>query len=546
MVMILGLLSGCGNTESSGDAGDAVPQNEVTDSSKEAGSGTSSGDAFAKAGGNAADTQADDADGTQADAAADDMHEIVLYMPGMVDLSKGLQEVEERVNEISEKEINTHVTINAIDIGNYPQQVSLAMSSGEPIDLMITLPGGPASFDAMLVNNQLAPMTELLEEYCPDVTAVVGDYYAGTTKDGEIYGVTPYRNMASQAYTVMRKDVLEDIGMLEKARAMTSLTEYEEILEAVKTSEKWSHLAPVAASNRNLLTLGGCYLGEDKFSDMTAYDVLGDGYKLISINMDDENAKVVNNYATEDYKKMWQKMVQWNEKGYIYQDYLQAEGASEFVKAGTVFSYFTNGELGQEVFVTTTCGMDMVAVKLMDMPISTGTVRKFNLVIPNTAADPEGAAKFLNLMYTNADVVNTLSWGVEGRDWEVVDGEACYPEGVDGDSVLYHAADFFYGNTSLIYPWQGNGADYRAQVEAVMNDAPLSPYLGFACDTSQIQNEISAISTVVAEFGPSVDCGFASPSDYEAFLNKLEASGASKIIDEYQKQLEAWKSKSSK
>ena len=59
---------------------------------------------------------------------------------------------------------------------------------------------------------------------------LLGDLVLGTTINGKIYGVTGYRNLACSAYLVMRTDVLEDLGLLEKAQNMTSLSEYEAIL----------------------------------------------------------------------------------------------------------------------------------------------------------------------------------------------------------------------------------------------------------------------------------------------------------------------------
>ena len=86
----------------------------------------------------------------------------------------------------------------------------------------------------------------LLEEYGQDVLSTVGSLIESTTVDGSIYAVPTYRTLVTRAYIVMRTDVLEDLGLLEKAQNMTSFTEYEEILAAVKSSEKWSYLAGIS------------------------------------------------------------------------------------------------------------------------------------------------------------------------------------------------------------------------------------------------------------------------------------------------------------
>ena len=44
--------------------------------------------------------------------------------------------------------------------------------------------------------------------------------------------------------------------------------------------------------------------------------------------------------------------------------------------------------------------------------------------------------KFINELYTNADIINLLDWGVEGVHYEVQDdGTVDFPEGVTADNT---------------------------------------------------------------------------------------------------------------
>lgn len=73
-----------------------------------------------------------------------------------------------------------------------------------------------------------------------------------------------------------------------------------------------------------------------------------------------------------------------------------------------------------------------------------------------------------------------------------------------------------------------------------MDSAVESKYLGFSCDTSNIQNELTAIANVIAEYGPALESGIAPEGTYEEFVEKLNSVNAQAIVDEYQKQLDAW------
>lgn len=520
-------MAACGNSEG-GNAPAASDEGAAGESSAAADSG-------------AATDAGDDAD---ADADADeDMAEISMTYLSMGPIPSDLQKVEDELNKITEAEINTHVTLDMLEPANFAQQVNLKMSSAEAFDLLCTMPSGTASFNNMASQNQLMDITELLDEYGQDILSTVGDLMKSTTMDGKIYGVPTWRSLVTSTYVVMRTDVLEDLGLLEKAQNMTTLTEYEEILQAVKDSEKWNYLAGMAASDLvgTVLAMGGCYMGEDSFADYTCYDQLGDTNKMIAINPDGSDSTVINNFKTDEYHKMYEKMKEWYDKGYVYGDVTtQTDKAGEMVKSNAVFSFFSQSEIGVEQARETECGMPMTCVKMVTMPISTSTCTKFVWAVPTTSNEPEAAMKMLNLMYTDSRVANLLAWGIEGVHYQVKDGVAYFMDGQDANNCPYHTADFLYGNQFLVLPWDGQPADFRDQAKAEMDSAEVSAYLGFACDTTGISSEISAVSNVIAEFLPSIDSGIASQEDYDAFLEKLDGSGMPKILEEYQNQLNTW------
>lgn len=504
------------------------------------------GDSGAAGESSAADTgsEADGGDAAGEDAMADeDMAEITMTYLSMGPIPTDLKLVEDELNKITEAEINVHVTLDMLEPANFAQQVNLKMSSAEAFDLLCTMPSGTASFNNMASQNQLMDITDLLDEYGQDILSTVGEMMKSTTVNGKIYGVPTWRSLVTSTYVVMRTDVLEDLGLLEKAQNMTTLTEYEEILQAVKESDKWNYLAGMAASDLvgTVLPMGGCYMGEDSFADYTCYDQLGDTNKMIAINPDGNDPTVVNNFKTEEYHKMFEVMQDWYEKGYVYGDVTtQTDKAGEMVKSNAVFSFFSQSEIGVEQARLTECGMPMTCVKMVTMPISTSTCTKFVWAVPTTSNEPEAAVRMLNMMYTDSRVANLLAWGIEGTHYQVKDGVAYFLDGQDANNCTYHTTDFLYGNQFLVLPWEGQPVDFRDQAKAEMDTAQVSAYLGFACDTTPISNEISAVSNVIAEFLPSIDSGVATQEDYDAFLEKLDGSGMPKILEEYQTQLDAW------
>ena len=533
MIMAISLVAGCGSSEK-------AKQTQGNTSAPVQTKGTDSKDA------DMGETAVQDTETLEDDDEDDTMAEInMVYMP-MGSVPTGIDAVEDAINEITEVEINTHVNIEMIETGSYEQQIGLKMSSGEKMDLMLTLPFGSTSYNNMASQKQFKDISGLLDKYGRDILDMLGNLMDATTVDGKIYAVPTYRTLVTSEYIVMRTDVLEDLGLLEKAQNMTSFTEYEEILAAVKASSQWGYLAGIANSDSDglCLPLAGGYLGVDKFSDAYYYDQLGDLNKIIAIDPEGTEDTIKMNFATEDYKAMIDKMRDWYEKGYVYKDAATTDDTAEIlVKNNVAFSYFVEGEIGIETSKTAACGTDMTCVKIVTLPISTSSCTKFVWAVPTTADEPEAAVKFMNMMYTDARIENLLAWGVENVNYQVKDGIAYFMDGEDINNCSYHVADFMFGNQFLALPWDGQTADFRQLAKAEMDSAKESKYLGFSCDTSGIQNELTSISNVIAEFGPSLESGIAPAGDYDKFIDKLNSSGAQTIVDEYQKQLDVWLAK---
>ena len=120
------------------------------------------------------------------------------------------------------------------------------------------------------------------------------------------------------------------------------------------------------------------------------------------------------------------------------------------------------------------------------------------------------------------------------------DGVAYFMDGEDATTCAYHTNDFLYGNQFLVLPWDGQEANLREVAAEEMENAQMSAYLGFSCDTTSIANELTALTNAISEFRPSINAGIASAEDYDAFVEKLHNSGLDKVIETYQSQLDAW------
>ena len=205
---------------------------------------------------------------------------------------------------------------------------------------------------------------------------------------------------------------------------------------------------------------------------------------------------------------------------------------------------FIVGEEGQAEQITNATGVDVTCIKLMEPYISTGAVNSMGFGIAAISKNPEASMLFLDQMYTNADVVNLLDWGVEGVHYVVNDdGTIDYPEGVDSTTTTYGMnQDWLFGNQFLSYIF-GEGRDITVydRLEANNKISEFSPAMGFSYDSTNVRNELTEVQNVHDEYAPGLETGTTDPeTELPKFIEALKAAGIDKIISEKQSQLDAW------
>lgn len=519
--MMAALLAGCGSNE------------EEVNNDK---AGT---EADANAGGD--DANAGDEEG---EASADDGEaaEIVVGLMSFSPVDSAVQDrIEAAVNEKMAEAINVTADFMWFDASTYATQIPMMIQSGEQLDVIMFTPVPAAGYSSFMSQGQLMDITEYVEAYGDDIKAVLGeDGLAATTKDGAIYGVGGNLCHYGGEAISMRKDVLEEIGMLEKFENMTTWTELEEILTAA-VAAGYGGLVNSDAEG-SIISPQPYISGSDKLEEAYWVDIAGDGNQQVYIDPADDTVKCY--YANEDYKDSLIRAGEWYDKGLIYKDASTAEEYSDSqIKNGVGVAQVKAYEFGWEATAAAATGTEIVA-KFTGAMVQTATASytKFGFAVPVTAQEPEAAVKFINLLYSENDIHTTLVWGEEGTDWVLADdGTATYPDGAD--SAEYHMNDFLYGDILSLIPWEGSGADLREQQAAKNAETEASKYIGFSIDNTSVANQVTACQNVCNEYKPMISAGVYganTAAKYDEWMQALEAAGINEIIAEYQSQLDAW------
>lgn len=468
-------------------------------------------------------------------AAPQELRKIVLAFPTWTGAPADLQMIQDKMNEISVEKINIEAQLLVTDFASYRQQMTLMLTGSEPLDIFVTIGG---LYTPSIMNGQLVDLEQddLLNTYGSGIIEAVGQEYIDACRvNGILYGLPNNREFAQgRGCASVRTDLLEEIGYpvnkdveIEKI----SLDQLNDIYAQIKA--KHPELEIYRPTTGSMI----------QFSNV---DALGGNNYGVAENYGAE-LKVVNLFETSFYKDYCARMFDYFQKGYISKDAAtDTTAVGELVKNGVLASYTTGGKPGIKAQETQLCGKPMTIFQTMDDYISSSAIAGFPWAIANNTADPSAAMTYLNLLYTDVDMMNLISWGVEGTHYKVQDdGLINFADGVDAKTSGYnHSMGWMFPNQLITHVWSGNNPDVWNNIRTFNTDAKKSAALGFTFDSTNVSTELTSVQNVYEEYQKVVEYGMVDPATAIAEMNaKMMDSGLDKIIAEKQTQLDAWAAK---
>ena len=494
--------------------------------------GTSSGSDSTSTPGSADSTGSTDNTKKTTYAPEDVVNIVVAYLDVAGNEDSEWDRVVEYMNTITEPTIGAHVSVIHGKMGDYGTNIPLMIAGNEQLDVVNISPLGGTKLANLLANNSLMDCKSLLETWAPGALAVCADYLDTYTRGDALYGLPTNRAHTSNEYLILRKDILEATGTLELAQNMSAWSEIEELFAKVNDYCRENNMY-VIGGQKSCIDVNAVWF-DDKFDDMHYINNLGDSSKVL---MSDADGKVLNKFEHESIIDMMKRAVTWTDKGYVYPDTILGDDhADNLFKQGVIFSYWNHTEVGVEAARKLSSGYDVVAPMVGKADMVTTNFVTFGVAIPVCSQEPEAAARFIELLYTDPRIVTCFAWGVQDEDFAINDeGEAYKLEG-----TAFQGQDYMIGNQFLVAPWQGSGGNLRQVAEATNKAAKKSAYLGFIMDTNGLETTIAGVTAVSSEFNPEMLSGQYTQARYDEYMNKLYAAGLQEYIDAVQSQLDAW------
>ena len=468
----------------------------------------------------------------------------------------GVQKDTELVNEEFNKLLQTypgmeHVTVhfNCYAGADYANAVALAQTAGQQMDILNSV---YLNFVDQVKMGSYMPLDDLLKDH-PNLYNALPDWLWDLgSVDGQVYMVPHYQRAANQEYLLIPKDYWDKYADQDAINALCAnkdrtVEEAAEVLSA--------YVAAVQAgegATKYALRYGQTWTHTHGLTKR--YDNISDNFVLFE---GDKEVKYL--YANDTAKEAYEIAAQWYDKGYIHPDALTVEESDlNYANMLNPVSYcycFQNGAgTGEEVSkqISGQYGFDVVAIPVWSNYFIQNNWGAGGDGITASCKNPKEAMRFIELMNTEEgkDLYNMATYGLEGKHYEKIDDSHIktleYDGTQGGADTSYAAMKWIMGNTFNAWLNQGCAEDENAIALEIneSSDNATSSIMGFRVDVTPVQSKMEQIKAVTDEYYPTLVCGAVGSSKWEAtyneYVDKLNKAGLQDVLDEIQKQVDAF------
>lgn len=509
--MLTSMLAGCGKTAGPG-----------ADTGKDTSTDTSTG----------TDTSTDAGIGDSSVAADNGKTvKLVWYIAGTAPNKP--DDVVKALNEKSAADIG--VTVDFQFQGSDDVPTVSALTAGDTGVDIVTSANWFADYRGSAMKGYFVDLTELLPGQAPELWEKLPDIlWDGVKVDNRIYGVPTWKDTAETQYWIGEKDLLEELGATEEFMnanvRLDSMTPVLEKIHAWMKSDTENNRSAEEAANALMMDKRG------DWSIKIEWDILSAQELEIGVkNFEEEKPVVQWMYDDPEYVEDLKTLKKWADAGLT--NGIAAAQVDSHPRGvvsrgvgwdGAQYTVWGGEAVGYDTILAAAGGPFMK---------STAALGSVNC-IPLNSKNVDAAIKYLQYINTNADYRNMLAYGVEGVNYEVVDGKFRTLTGYDWVTPNYTMASF----DLLLAPEAVPDVDMYKKICDGVNSAPENTLMGFTPDLSGVQNEVAACSSIVPEYAYALHRGDvkdvdAAIAEYKAALDKL---GLQDIISELQRQVDEY------
>lgn len=457
-------------------------------------------------------------------------------------------EVLAKANEYLQEKLN--VTLEPIwgTWGDFDQNAVLALQGNDDVDIYFTCSWSGDEYNKFAKDGYWVrlddPKNNLIEKYAPDLWALLPEVLTNGAKvngaEGYgVYAVPGYKDIATQNCWDVNVDLLEKYGYTIDDIKGKSYYEFGDILKTVKEGEgpDFYPLLVEGAVLERMVTNSIIVTGDSGTCNVLSYylnpnDVAAEGAY---------GNKILSKFETEEFKKFVEQTREYFEAGYIDPVMGNANQANDARTAKQLEGAYLIGtqsySLGYELQASQERKIHVEMVPCTEPYVDTTSSQGAMMAISTASKNPERAMMFLNLLNTDPYLMTLLNYGVEGTHYNLEDDMVVFTD-KRGDYTPWTNG---MGNVTILTPTKDQGADFWDGFKSYYGAAKEIPVLGWAFQQDNVQNEMAALANVAAEYALALETGTVDPAEkLPEFIKKLKENGMDKVVEEANRQLEAF------
>ena len=446
---------------------------------------------------------------------------------------KDLQLVQDEVNKILKDKINATIKLNYLWWDSYQDKQKLIVASGQKIDTMFS----PAwwGWSTYAAQKAWLPLDDLLAKYGQDITKNINPaYLKAPILDGQLYAIPTSKDMFGTGGVLVNKALADKYGF--DFSNIKTPADFEPMLQTIK--EKEPGIIPFLSTKGD----HSSYFTQDFFEKISQTEV-----PVAFKKTDSTDIKIINFMEQPEVISIYKMTADWYKKGYINKDVATLQDGMPYKKQQKAFMWGEQLKPGKADEMKAQLGYDLIQVDAysgINRYVGTGDLTNSMLVISRKSEDPARAMMFINLLFSDKQLKNLLSWGIENKHYKKIgENQIDFADGVNAETSGYTGlAQWAMGGSQFLdYLWANEAPDKWQKMEAFNNSAKPMVTNGWTFNAEPVKTEIAALANVGKVNGEPLGEGIV---DYDTYYPKvktaLEKAGLQAVLDEGQKQVDAF------
>lgn len=447
------------------------------------------------------------------------MEKVTILYPGE-ESDRMTEFMDQELAEKLKTDLNMELDMVFVPWDQYWEKKDIMLANKEPIDLYWD---GLPDLSSMVNKKQCMPLDDLIGQFGQDMVKVIPKEQLDGGKIGDqIYGIPSAYAPSSAMFQLVcvRQDILEAVGM-------EKITTPEDLLEfSKKATEQFQDIKGGGDPIFKPLTR---YYGEEQYHWIAYQDLVVFG---------EESRKAYSYFETQAFQDLARYNREMNLAG-LYNDDVTIKYNERDSRMQTGNYLWVEGSLGKENEIIDAVRANAPEAVLSSYLLAPEKEKYITaaggevLCVPNTAPNPQGAVKFLNWLYSSQENYNFALYGVEGKDYEIVDGRI---KRLISDELFY---EWMFRNQNFQMFGPEVTDEFIETYTHWDDEARISDSIGFRFNNEKVKELETKLSEVAGKLCIPLQTGFVDIDvEYPKMVAALKEAGIDEYVAEVQRQLD--------